>query len=190
MLSNTGGLQKRSRVLGFRSNTNTGLDIICPTLRRQGKCKAYNKEVQLRHALAQQKERELRNKAKQLYEMQVEMITSAGEGGSAEELAALTQDSNFSIAPHDKARMIDSLIQEMKSEPAYARWNIEADIEASLAQARLRRCPFSHRTEVRQVIQRARQQQNSTSQPNDTPPTTTVRPRTPRRGRMSATPRQ
>lgn len=156
MLSSTAGLSSRSAVLGYRSDTLTGLGKPCPHLKK-GKCKAYTRETVVRHTIAREKEDELRKKATRMYALQMDLIADAGEEA---ELQALLDASGgaFSADPTKKAEMIALFIEELKQEPAYRQWNLEAALEEQLVREGVRRCPFTHRLATHEAMKRARQE--------------------------------
>ncbi|KAG5479350.1 hypothetical protein LSCM1_04608 [Leishmania martiniquensis] len=161
MLSNTKGYHRFSRTLGFHSDGLSKLGKVCHHWRATGKCKAHNREQEVRREIAAAKEAELLKKAAALYKMQMELIEDmAGADGGEAEALALVQSSmshgTFSADPAKRQEVIDKLIEELKQEPAYLNWSLDAAVAERLVELKVKPCPYTHREDLNATLKRHR----------------------------------
>lgn len=157
MLSNTSGLTTFSRSLGFHRDTLSQLALPCPDQRKKGRCRAFQREQVERRQIAAAKEAELLAKATAMYNLQLDLLD---EGGSS--IAGLSVAEFGSVLTADPAKkdeVIASFLQELKQEPAYLNWSLDAAVAERLVELRIVHCPYSHRAEVQTVLKRSRADQ-------------------------------
>ena len=161
MLSNTKGYSRFSRALGYHREDLSALGQVCPTWRSTGKCKSYDKEQEIRRTLAAAKEAELLKKATSLYNAQMDLMADLGSvEGDAELLDSMTAQGGFSTDPSKKDEMVQKLIAELKQEPAYLNWSLDADVAERMVELRVKPCRFSHRGELTASLKRSRSAQD------------------------------
>lgn len=168
MLSNAKGYSKRSSVLGFHRDTPSCQSIVCPHMRRSGRCRQHQQETAIRELLAREKEEELRKKAKAMYALQMDLLEdlakSGGDGGEEGDVELremrrllLGSGAEAEATPNERREeVIEQLIRELKQEPGYVHWNLEAAVAERMVQQRVRPCRYSHRAEALQSLKRAR----------------------------------
>eukprot|EP00796_Vickermania_ingenoplastis_P012381 gene12381-8507_t len=149
MLSDTTTRLGRSAVLGFHASDQTNLQRLCPTLRKTGRCPRYNKEMQLRREIARKMESKIKKKATELYELQKELLEEEEEVVEDD----ISQKENKK--QRSKAYIIGKLVEEVKQEPAYRNWSLDADVAEAMVNAGVRSCHFAHNgvVEVHQALQ-------------------------------------
>ncbi|KPA78142.1 putative mitochondrial hypothetical protein [Leptomonas pyrrhocoris] len=158
MLSNTKGYSRFSRSLGYHRDDLATLGRICLAWKRTGKCKAYNKEQEVRHTLAAAKEAELRKSATALYTTQMDLAADlSGVEGDATLLQGMaTAQAGFSTDPAKKEEMIDRLVAVLKQEPAYLNWSLDAAVAEKMVELHIAPCRFTHRGELATSLKRSR----------------------------------
>lgn len=141
MLSDSKTRKGRSAVLGFHANAQTALQKICPSLRQKGKCSLYNSECSLRRELAKAMEEKIKRKARELYDMQLEVdeLEKKLEDGEACGTGAV-----FSLDPSKKKYVLEKLEEELRLEPEYKNWSLEAAVAEEMAMRGLKRCFYAH----------------------------------------------
>ncbi|GET88264.1 hypothetical protein, conserved [Leishmania tarentolae] len=165
MLSNTKGYQRFSRTLGFHSDDLTKLSKVCRQWRDTGKCKAYNREQEVRREIAAAKEAELLKKATALYTTQMELMEDiAGADSNEAEALELVQSAmlhgSFSADPDKREEVIGKLVEELKQEPVYLNWSLDAAVAERLVELKVTRCPYSHRGELSVALKRSRSEED------------------------------
>ncbi|KAG5506028.1 hypothetical protein GH5_05709 [Leishmania sp. Ghana 2012 LV757] len=165
MLSNTKGYQRFSRALGFHSDDLSKLGKVCHQWRETGKCKAYSKEQEVRREIGAAKEAELLKKATALYNTQMELIEDmAGVDGSNAEALELVQSAmprgSFSADPAKRQEVIDKLVEELKQEPAYVNWSLDAAVAERLVELKVKPCPYTHRGDLNVALKRRRSEED------------------------------
>ncbi|KAK7200165.1 hypothetical protein NESM_000067200 [Novymonas esmeraldas] len=158
MLSNTKGTQRCSRALGGRSDELSKLGKLCHVWRDTGKCKAYSRELEVRHQIAAAKEAELLKKATALYTMQAELMADMAEEDGAEATALLSTAVQHTD-PAAATQVIERLVEELKQEPAYLNWSLDAAVAERMVELHVRPCPFAHRGDVTVTLKRHRSEQ-------------------------------
>ncbi|KAG5505668.1 hypothetical protein JKF63_05003 [Porcisia hertigi] len=161
MLSNTKGYQRFSRTLGYHSDDLSKLAKVCRHWRETGKCKAFNKEQEVRCEVAAAKEAELLKKATALYTMQMELMADVtGTGKDDAEALELAQSTmahgSFSTDPAKRQEVIGKLVEELKQEPAYLNWSLDAAVAERLVALKVKPCLYSHRADLNVALKRSR----------------------------------
>ncbi|EPY24225.1 hypothetical protein AGDE_12454 [Angomonas deanei] len=156
MLSNSRGYGRKQ--LRDRREQVSKLSTICPMLRKTNKCPSFNKEEAIRRRFAVEKEKEVRKKAEEMVKVHKELLADAEEGEEQD----LVKESLGSIAHvTDQQRLISHFMDEIKKEPAYQQWNLEAEVAAELVRLGLRHCPYSHTAQVQASIKRGRMEKEA-----------------------------
>ncbi|CAG9573285.1 conserved hypothetical protein [Leishmania major strain Friedlin] len=165
MLSNTRGYQRFSHTLGFHSDDLSKLSKVCHQWRETGKCKAYNREQEVRREIAAAKEAELLKKATALYTMHMELMAdmAGADGGDAEALelvqGAMSRGS-FPTDPAKREEAIGKLVEELKQEPVYLNWSLDAAVAERLVELKVKRCPYNHRGDLNLALKRGRNEED------------------------------
>ncbi|CBZ33846.1 hypothetical protein, conserved [Leishmania donovani] len=165
MLSNTKGYQRFSHTLGFHSDDLSKLSKVCHQWCETGKCKAYNKEQEVRREIAAAKEAELLKKATALYTMHMELMADmAGADGDDAEALELMQSAmsrgSFPADPAKREEVISKLVEELKQEPVYLNWSLDAAVAERLVELKVKRCPYNHRGALNLALKRGRSEED------------------------------
>ncbi|XQJ26689.1 hypothetical protein NXY56_002654 [Leishmania guyanensis] len=161
MLSNSKGYQRFSRTLGFHSDDLSKLGKICHRWRETGKCKAYNREQEVRREIGAAKETELLKKATALYTMQKELMADMADAKeddaeSLELVQTAMSRGSFSADPTKRQEVIGRLVEELKREPAYLNWSLDAAVAERLVELKVKPCPYTHRGDLNVALKRSR----------------------------------
>ncbi|KAH9597783.1 hypothetical protein LSM04_007520 [Trypanosoma melophagium] len=131
MLSSTAGYTRRSRVLGQRRDETSLRTVLCPALRRSNRCRAHQREEQLRATLAAEHEQQLIRTATEMHTLQCELLP-------------------------DATPTLDSIIAELRRTPPYVQWSLDATTAERMAELRWRRCPYSHQRDIHAILRQQR----------------------------------
>lgn len=137
MISNPHIHKGTSHVLGRHVDAETCLSTLCPTQRRTGRCPAFQREKSLRHSISAQMEASLRQRAEQLYALSLE---EAAAGGGVMSFPTADQRQE----QPSRTEVVQRLVEELKAEPAYRHWNLDAELASQMAEKGWKSCSFSH----------------------------------------------
>lgn len=160
MLSDTSRSSRKgsSFVLGFHATAERALERWCPVEKKKGKCVAFNTQCVLRKELANEMEKRIRLKAEALYVLQCELTEEEREAHVEEELEEIAIEtgggrtpkqscavSSFDCAPRNREYVVKELILQLKREPEYKHWSLDAAVAEEMGLRGVRPCPYSHR---------------------------------------------